>query len=68
MAPPADITHLPPAKTDEVTLLPQTTKPTIHPTLDFNGPGLFGPDTGLGEWNIYQTSEAALGKHTSLLL
>ncbi|XP_047005528.1 opticin [Ictalurus punctatus] len=53
MAPPAAITHLPPAvipedKTEEVTLLPQTTKPTVHPTLDFKGPGLFGPDTGLG--------------------
>ncbi|KAB5536954.1 hypothetical protein PHYPO_G00113250 [Pangasianodon hypophthalmus] len=53
MAPPAAITHLPPAvipvnKAEEVTLLPQTTKPTIRPTLDFQGPGLFGPDTGLG--------------------
>lgn len=61
MAPPAAVTHLPPAvipenKTEEVTLLPQTTKTTIHPTLDFQGPGLFGPDTGLGEWNILQTS------------
>ncbi|TST85789.1 Epiphycan [Bagarius yarrelli] len=53
MASPAVSTHLPPEnvpenKTDEMTPLPQTTRPTIHPTLDFQGPGLFGPDTGLG--------------------
>ncbi|KAM9444121.1 opticin [Clarias gariepinus] len=52
MAPPAVATHLPPTvilenKTAAVTF-PQTTKATIHPTLDFQGPGLFGPDTGLG--------------------
>lgn len=57
MAPPAAVTHLPPAifpenKSEEVTHIPQTTKPTMHPTLDFQGPGLFGPDTGLGEWNM----------------
>lgn len=59
MGPPGTVTHLPPAVTheditEEVTLLPQTTKPAIllHPTLDFQDPGLFGPDTGLGEWNI----------------
>ncbi|KAF5891460.1 epiphycan-like, partial [Clarias magur] len=53
MAPPTVVTHLPPTvipenKTAAVALLPQTTKTTIHPTLDFQGPGLFGPDTGLG--------------------
>lgn len=57
MAPPTAITHLPPEifpedKTEEVTHLPQTTKPTMHLTLDFQGPRLFGPDTGLGDWNI----------------
>ncbi|XP_060766179.1 opticin [Neoarius graeffei] len=55
MGPPGTVTHLPPAVTheditEEVTLLPQTSKPAIllHPTLDFQDPGLFGPDTGLG--------------------
>ncbi|KAI5093566.1 opticin precursor [Silurus meridionalis] len=52
MAPSLAITQtpavIPEDKTEEVTLLPQTTKPTVQPTLDFQGPGLFGPDTGLG--------------------
>ncbi|KAK2821342.1 hypothetical protein Q7C36_020685 [Tachysurus vachellii] len=53
MASPVAITHPHPAdnpenKTEEITLLPQTSTPTIHPALDFQGPGLFGPDTGLG--------------------
>ncbi|XP_066528978.1 opticin [Hoplias malabaricus] len=39
---------LPPDYTPEVTLPPQTTKPPVAATLDFLGPGLFGPQTDLG--------------------
>ncbi|KAI4894976.1 hypothetical protein NFI96_028739 [Prochilodus magdalenae] len=53
VAPPPAVTQPPPAVvpedyTEEVTLPPRITKPPVLPTLDFLGPGLFGPDTGLG--------------------
>lgn len=35
---------------EEVTLPPRPTKSSVPSTLDFRGPGLFGPDTGLGRW------------------
>ncbi|KAK3512866.1 hypothetical protein QTP70_028938 [Hemibagrus guttatus] len=72
MAPPAAVTHLHPAvipenKTEEVTLLPQTTKTTIHPTLDFQGPGLFGPDTGLVMKAVITMACISTGMPTCLL-
>ncbi|KAL6464535.1 hypothetical protein MHYP_G00268520 [Metynnis hypsauchen] len=53
VAPPPAVTQPPPAVfpedyMEEVTLRPRTTKPPVLPTLDFLGPGLFGPVTGLG--------------------
>uniref|UniRef100_A0A8C2AEX6 Epiphycan-like n=1 Tax=Cyprinus carpio TaxID=7962 RepID=A0A8C2AEX6_CYPCA len=33
---------------EEVTLPPRPTKSLVPSTIDFHGPGLFGPDTGLG--------------------
>lgn len=38
----------PPPATEEVTLPPRPTSPPTPVTLDFKGPGLFGPETGLG--------------------
>lgn len=51
--PPPAVTQPPPVivpgdYTEEVTLPPRTTNPQVPPTLDFLGPGLFGPETGLG--------------------
>ncbi|XP_062842906.1 opticin [Trichomycterus rosablanca] len=45
LPPPADV---PQASTIGVTLPSLNSKPTVHPTLDFKAPGLFGPATGLG--------------------
>ncbi|XP_029908051.1 opticin [Myripristis murdjan] len=47
-APP--LTSQPPAESqeEEVTLLPEVRLPIAPVTLDFKGPGLFGPETGLG--------------------
>ncbi|XP_026131559.1 epiphycan-like isoform X2 [Carassius auratus] len=53
LAPPPAVTQ-PPAivppedYVEEVTLPPRPTKSVFPSTLDFHGPGLFGPDTGLG--------------------
>uniref|UniRef100_A0A8C2ANL0 Opticin n=1 Tax=Cyprinus carpio TaxID=7962 RepID=A0A8C2ANL0_CYPCA len=53
LAPPPAVTQ-PPAivppedYVEEVTLPPRPTKSVVPSTLDFHGPGLFGPDTGLG--------------------
>ncbi|KTG35244.1 hypothetical protein cypCar_00014170 [Cyprinus carpio] len=53
LAPPPAVTQ-PPALVppedyvEEVTLPPHPTKSLVPSTLDFHGPGLFGPDTGLG--------------------
>uniref|UniRef100_A0A8C1LYS7 Epiphycan-like n=1 Tax=Cyprinus carpio TaxID=7962 RepID=A0A8C1LYS7_CYPCA len=53
LAPPPAVTQ-PPALVppedyvEEVTLPPCPTKSLVPSTLDFHGPGLFGPDTGLG--------------------
>uniref|UniRef100_A0A671NX41 Opticin n=1 Tax=Sinocyclocheilus anshuiensis TaxID=1608454 RepID=A0A671NX41_9TELE len=53
LAPPPAVTQ-PPALVhpedyvEEVTLPPRPTKSPVPSTLDFHGPGLFGPDTGLG--------------------
>uniref|UniRef100_A0A8C2CAV1 LRRNT domain-containing protein n=1 Tax=Cyprinus carpio TaxID=7962 RepID=A0A8C2CAV1_CYPCA len=53
LAPPPAVTQ-PPALVppedyvEEVTLPPRPTKSLVPSTLDFHGPGLFGPDTGLG--------------------
>lgn len=71
MAAPVAITHPHPAdnpknKTEEITLLPQASTPTIHPALDFQGPGLFGPDTGLGEWNILPLTYRNIPEQTLL--
>lgn len=55
LAPPPAVTP-PPAVVppedyvEEVTLPPRPTKSPVPSTLDFHGPGLFGPDTGLGRW------------------
>lgn len=57
LAPPPAVTQ-PPAivppedYVEEVTLPPRPTKSVVPSTLDFHGPGLFGPDTGLGRWII----------------
>lgn len=57
LAPPPAVTQ-PPALVppedyvEEVTLPPCPTKSLVPSTLDFHGPGLFGPDTGLGRWII----------------
>ncbi|XP_076860012.1 opticin [Brachyhypopomus gauderio] len=53
LAPPPAVTQPPPpvvpeSSTQEVTPPPRPTNPPVPPTLDFLGPGLFGPDTGLG--------------------
>ncbi|XP_017550088.1 opticin [Pygocentrus nattereri] len=53
VAPPPAVTQPPPEIVpedymEEVTLPPRTTKSPVLPTLDFLGPGLFGPVTGLG--------------------
>ncbi|KAK9966526.1 hypothetical protein ABG768_003633 [Culter alburnus] len=53
LAPPPAVTQ-PPAVVspedyvEEMTLPPRPTKSPVLSTLDFRGPGLFGPDTGLG--------------------
>ncbi|XP_055767856.1 opticin [Salvelinus fontinalis] len=44
--PPANMP--PPEYEEEMTLSPRPTPPLAPVTLDFKGPGLFGPDTGLG--------------------
>ncbi|XP_026884359.2 opticin isoform X1 [Electrophorus electricus] len=53
LAPPPSVTQPPSPvvhkhSTQEVTLPPSPTMPAVPPTLDFLGPGLFGPGTGLG--------------------
>ncbi len=54
LAPPPAVTQppaivLPEDYVEEVTLPPPPTKSPVPSTLDFHGPGLFGPDTGLGK-------------------
>ncbi|XP_036388070.1 opticin [Megalops cyprinoides] len=45
-APPQNVP--PPDYVEEVTLPPRPTQAPAPPNLDFDGPGLFGPETGLG--------------------
>ena len=77
VAPPPAVTeplqNIPSAEyVEEVTLPPRPTqRPTqapAPPSLDFQGPGLFGPETGLGEHQNSRISEALKTTHCTIPL